>query len=516
MRKQTFIQGAMILLAASLINRILGFVPRIALPRIIGAEGIGLYQMGYPLLIVLITIVTGGIPLAVAKLVAELDSQGLTSRVRAVLRTSLAITLSLGIFLTLICVAGARWISTHVLTDERVYFTFLMMSPTIVLISVSAVLKGYFQGKHNMIPTALSQTVETVIRAAAVLVFAYLALPYGVEYAAAGAMFGVLLGELGGMLVLIFSYFSRGKVRVQTQTTNSSKSYLDRLAQIAIPVTGSKLVGSGSYFLESVMIVQSLAYAGIATHVATAQYGILTGMAMPLLLLPTALTYSLSVSLIPSLSEAAARGNYRLIHLRIHQSIRLALVSGAPFVVIMFILGEPLTALLYNDSDAGKMLMIMAPVALFIYFQGPLQAVLQALDKPATALLNTFVGAAVKLILIFLLAAKLQMGITGAVIAISVNFFLVTFLHWLSVRRMLGLRLPYADFTKVITGMLLMGAVCYVCMNQFVFVSGAIRFLLTCAIGGLLYCFWIGLVKLVDKEDLIRIPWLGSWFKRLF
>src|SRR5690606_276978 len=136
---------------------------------------------------------------------------------------------------------------------------------------------------------------------------------------------------------------------------------------------------------------------------ATAQYGALQGMVIPLLLLPTALTYSLSVSLIPSLSEAAANNDHRTIQKRLHQSLRLALLIGTPFAVITFVLAEPICLYLYNDTNVAGMLKWMAPVALFIYLQAPLQAALQALDKPGTALLNTFIGASIKLTLIYVL-----------------------------------------------------------------------------------------------------------------
>ncbi len=127
------------------------------------------------------------------------------------------------------------------------------------------------------------------------------------------------------------------------------------------------MVGSFSYLLESILTARSLAAAGIATGVATAQYGALQGMIVPLLLLPTALTYSLAVSLVPSLSEAAARGDNSLIHKRLHQSMRLALVSGAPFVVIMALFAEPICRILYNHAEIAPMLQLIAPVGIFIY-----------------------------------------------------------------------------------------------------------------------------------------------------
>jgi stage V sporulation protein B len=512
--KQTFIGGTLILVAAGIINRILGFVPRIILPRIIGAEGVGLYQLGYPFLIVILTVITGGIPLAVAKLVAEAESAGNEARVRKVLKISLLLSIGLGIFFTAACYIAAPWITSHLLTDSRVHTTFLVMSPIILLVSVSAVFRGYFQGRQNMIPTALSQISETVIRIGAVLFFSWLMLPQGLEYAAAGAMLGVLTGEVGGMLVMLGMYIWTKKDYLMYEKAKIGKdphhmggmSALKHIIRISVPVTVSKLVGSTSYLLESIMIAQSLALAGVATAVATAEYGALQGMVIPVLLLPSALTFSLSVSLVPSLSEAAARGDMLTIHKRLHQSLRLALVTGAPFAVIMYVLAEPLCYYLYGHNEISIMLKMMAPIALFIYFQAPLQAALQALDKPGTALINTSVGAVIKLVLIYILASNPRFGILGAVMAINVNTMLVTVLHYTSITRMLKFSMSALDFYKTAGSMLLMGAVCYFGMNAEWTGSTLIRFLASMTAGAIVYFIAIIVLKLIDKDDWKRIP----------
>lgn len=518
MSKQTFIKGAMILLAAGIITRILGFVPRIMLPRFIGAEGVGLYQMGYPFLIMLITIITGGIPLAIAKLVAEAESNRNEKRVRSILTVSLVFTISLSILITIICILTAPWITSNLLTDDRVYYTFLVMSPIIILVSVSAILRGYFQGRHNMIPTAASQIMETIVRAAAMLILSLLMLPYGIEFAAAGAMAGVLIGEVLGLGILIYYYkkantlyksFNHASIGSQS-TPLSFIANLRRVLKVSVPVTASKLVGSTSYLLESIMIIQSLAMAGVVTSVATAQYGALTGMVIPILLLPGALTYSLSVSLVPSLSQAAARNDMKTIHKRLHQSLKLALIAGAPFAIVMYVLAEPLTLYLYNDSSISSMLKMMAPAALFIYFQSPLQATLQALDKPGTALLNTFIGASIKLTLIFLLAAQAKLGIVGAVIAISVNMILVTILHWRSVVRLLNYSVQVLDFAKVGVSMIVMGLVTYMIISEQWIAAPFLRFIIASVFGVASYLICIVALKLIDKQDLLRIPWIGK------
>lgn len=521
MTKQTFIKGAMILLAAGIINRLLGFVPRIALPRIIGAEGVGIYQLAYPFLIVMLTVITGGIPLAIAKWIAEADSQGDLKRIKHIFRTAMLLTISIAVVMTIAMLFFSPLIIRHILPDARVYHAFLMMTPMLLIVGVSSVYRGYFQGMQNMIPSAVSQLVETVIRIIASLVLSYMFLPYGLEWAAAGAMLGVVAGEIGGLLVLLWKYSREKKSKSSGEMSNPSHtpshqpqpSVLRRLLGLSIPVTGSRLVGSLSYLLESIFTARSLAAAGIVTGIATAQYGALQGMIIPLLLLPTALTYSLAVSLVPSLSEAAARKDKIIIHKRLHQSMRIALVSGAPFAVVMGLFAEPLCRIIYDHPEYAPMLQIMAAVGIFIYLQAPLQAALQALNKPGTALMNTFIGAAVKLVLIVQLASKPELGIYGAVIAISINIVLVTVLHAISVLRFIGFRMNGLDFLKVGAAMIVMGAAAQWVMKHSPLGKEWISLLTACFASVIVYLLLMIWMRIIDRYDIARIPWVGAWFK---
>lgn len=515
MTRQTFIKGTMILLAAGIFTRILGFIPRILLPRIIGAEGIGLYQLGYPLLILILTLITGGIPLSVAKLTAEAESEGNPHKMKVLLYVSLAFVIPMALIFSLLIIWSAPWVSSFLLKDERVYLTLIAMSPIVLIVSVSSVFRGYFQGRHNMIPSALSTSVETIIRCFTMLLISYWLLPYGLEKAAAGAMIGVFIGEVTGLLVLFFQYRGQhrlGKSRFRKQRLSKWNTFR-RMMSISIPVTSSKLIGSASYFLESIMIVQSLAIVGISSSQATAMYGILTGMVIPILLLPTALTYSLSVSLVPSLSEAAAKGDDHMIRKRIVQSLRIALVTGVPFMVIMLLLSEPLCMLLYNDTQPAHMLKWLAPFAVFIYLQAPLQAALQALDRPGTALLNTFVGATVKLVLIYLLAAKFSMGMKGAIFALSINMVLVTLLHWKSIADATQFKMKLSDIVNVCIGAIVM-AVGIMGLTMWNPLSNpSVQFLMTCSIGVAVYLYMMLMLGMIDRSDLVRIPWIGRLFQ---
>ncbi len=510
----------MILLAAGLVNRLLGFVPRIVLPRMIGAEGVGLIQLVFPFTIVLLTIIAGGIPLAVAKLVAEAEAKGDAGAVRRVVRTAVSLALSVGVVATAACLGLAKWISSYVMTDARVYHAFLAMLPILPIVAVSSVWRGYFQGKMNMIPTAFSQTAETLVRIALSLTFAWMLLPQGLEWAAAGAMIGMTAGELAGLLVLWIQLlkerpsqaFDSPNGKEGDLSGKAQGGTMRRLLAIAAPVTGSKLIGSLSYLLESILTARSLAIAGIAPAVATAQYGALQGMVIPLLLLPGALTYSLAVSLVPALSEAASRGDWATIHVRLHQSMRLAVVTGAPFIVLMGLLAEPLCLLMYGSNSMAGMLRWMAPIAVFLYMQAPLQAALQALNRPGTALFNTFAGATVKLILIVQLATKPEFGIYGAVIAISVNMALVTLLHWISVARLTGFRMRPLDFLKITVSMIVMSAVALWIWNRHALRIDVADMGIASLAAVLVYLLLLVLLKLIDRHDVARIPYVGRLF----
>ncbi|MEK3984505.1 stage V sporulation protein B [Paenibacillus sp. FSL K6-3166] len=530
MRKQSFIQGTLILLAAGIINRMLGFIPRIALPRIIGAEGVGLYQLAYPFFIVLVTVITGGLPLAIAKMVAEAEGENRPEKSRQILRTGLTLSVGLGIFFTIVALVSASWVSNVILTDHRVYYTFIAMIPMIGIVAVSAIYRGYFQGRQNMIPSALSSVFESIVRIFFMLWFSWLLLPKGIAFAAAGAMLGVTVGEIGGMLAILWQYYVITKRDKKTtpileqqmiekevipsdpDNVKSTSPILRRLLGVSIPVTASRLVGSFSYLLESIITVRSLALAGIATAAATAQYGSLQGMVIPLLLLPGALTSSLAVSLVPSLSEAAARKDLPTIHKRMHQALRLALVTGAPFAVLMYVLAVPLCNLLYGNPDTAPMLKLMAPFALFIYVQAPLQAALQAMDRPGRALINTLIGAVVKIILIVILASQPEYGIYGAIIAIIVNSVLVTLLHGYSVVSLISLSLRITDTIKTLCAMIIMGAgVRYVYISIPVAEAQWIQFLFASAVGMALYFGLSLLAGLISLRDLDRLPFIKRW-----
>jgi stage V sporulation protein B len=516
MSKQTFLQGTLILILAGLITRVLGFVNRIVVARIMGPEGVGLYMMAVPTLLLTITLTQLGLPVAISKLVAEAEAVSDRKRIKKILVVSLATTGTLSVIFTIGMIALAPVLSHTLLTDHRTYYPLIAISPIVPIVALSSVLRGYFQGRQNMRPAAYSQVIEQVVRITLVAVFTKALLPYGVEYAAAGAMISVVFGELVSLLYMVMMFKMKKRIRVRKnffQSVKSGKETFQHLMAIALPTTGSRLIGSVAYFFEPIVVTLSLAIAGVTNTMATKQYGELTGYALPLLFLPSFITYSLSVSLVPAISEAAAKNKTLLIEHRLQQALRLSFVSGGLAVVILYVFAEPVMQLMYGSSSAAIYVKVMAPFFIFYYFQGPLQAVLQALDLAKAAMINSLIGAAIKIAVIFALATRPELGIMGAALAIVVGIMLVTLLHFSTVIKVISYTIYVRDYVKSFLTMIIAGlAGHYFFIHVMTSATLSIRTLLAVMVTTIVYILLLILFKLLLREELRRIPYIGKYF----
>lgn len=515
MTKQTFLQGTLILIVAGMITRLLGFINRLVIARFMGEEGVGLYMMALPTLFLVITLTQLGLPVAISKRVSEADARNDTHKIKKILVVSLLVTGISSVIFTIGMIAAAPFIATTLLTDERTMYPLIAISPIVPIVAISSVLKGYFQGRQNMKPQSYALVIEQIVRITFVAFFIKILLPFGVEFAAAGAMFSVILGELASLLFMIHLFKRKKIVSIRYRFfkyVNSSKNTLKELFSIALPSTGSRLIGSLSYFLEPIIVAQSLLIAGVSSSMATKQYGELTGYVLPLLFLPTFITQSLSIALVPSISEAEATKNKKLIHYRIHQSIRISFASGAIATIVLSLFAVPILTYMYGTGNASRFLILMAPFFILLYIQAPLQAALQALDLAKPAMWNSLIGAACKFVVLFLLASNAEFGIMGVAIAMSVGVVLVTLLHLGSLYKQIGFSIPFKDLMKM--GLLL--SLTYMAGNFFKGIyagldSNLFLFILIILLLTIVYIALLFILKFITKEELRQIPILQKW-----
>ncbi|MFC0299855.1 stage V sporulation protein B [Virgibacillus soli] len=517
MSKQTFLQGTLILIFAGMITRFLGFINRLVIARLMGEEGVGLYMMALPTLFLIMALTQMGLPVAISKRVAEAEAQHNQGKVKRILIVSLIITTVSSLFFTVVMIFGAPFIAKTLLTDERTIYPLLAISPIVPIIAVSSVLRGYFQGKQNMKPQSYSQVIEQIVRITCVALFVKILLPYGIEFAAAGAMISVILGEFTSLLYMVYQFKHKKTIKLRTRFftyLKSSKSTVKELFSIALPSTGSRMIGSLSHFFEPIIVAQSLAIAGISATLATKQYGELTGYVLPLLFLPTFITQSLSVALVPSISEAEAVANKSLIHYRIHQAIRISFASGAIATVVLSLFSEQILTYMYGTANASQFLILMAPFFILLYIQSPLQATLQALDLAKPAMWNSLIGNVIKFIVLFTLASSPKFGIMGVAIAMLVGVVLVTLLHLATLQKAIRFYIPIKDLTKMSALILLTWLTAKFIKQWFTQTNEHFLIFIACLIVlCIAYLLFLFLLRFISKEELQQIPFLQKWIR---
>ncbi|MFC7393217.1 stage V sporulation protein B [Scopulibacillus cellulosilyticus] len=515
MTKQSFLKGTFILIIAGMITKILGFVNKMVVARIIGEEGIGLYMMAYPTLMLTVTLTQLGLPVAISKMVAEADALNDRKKIKKILTVSFLTVGILSIIFTAVMVILAPLLAKTVFTDPRTIYPLLAIAPIVPIVAVASVLRGYFQGLQDMKPYAYSQVIEQVVRISLVAFLTTTLLPYGIEYAAGGTMISGVIGEFISLLYMISMFKRRKRVKIRKDFwgfLHNGKQTFKQLMNIALPTTGSRLIGSISYFLEPIIISHSLYLAGVSTIVATKQYGELEGFAIPLLILPSFITFALQTSLVPTISEAQATHNIETIHYRLNQALKIAMITGGISIVVSYVFAEPLMTLMYHSPGSAVYIYVMGPFFFLFYFQGPLQAVLQALDLANAALINSFIGAAVKLLTIFALASRPELGIIGAALGFVASVVLVTLLHLATVIKKVGFSLVLKDYVKGIFSIIITGCFANFLMKHFLLDWGLLpRTMTLIVITVIFYFIVIRATRLLKKEELSSFPIIGKW-----
>ncbi|MDZ5712332.1 stage V sporulation protein B [Jeotgalibacillus haloalkalitolerans] len=485
------IKGTLLLMAAALVTKVLGFVHRIILADMAGAEGVGLYMMTFPALMLAITVTQLGLPIAISKYVSEAAANKNEQEIRKILSVSLWITGSLAVLLTPLLFFAAPYISTVLLNDERTLIPFIAVLPIIPIAAFSAVVRGYFMGRQQMGITAIGSVLEQTIRILLLVAAVGFLSSKGPAYAAGGAMLAAVIGELCSLLFLLVMFKTK-KTKLRGRSENSFRETANQLLKIALPSAGSRFVGSAAWFLEPIIVMKCLVFTGMAATAVTAEYGLLTGFVLPVLLLPSFITVSLSMALVPSISEARALSQDRVVMYRITQSLRLSAVTGTLCCLILFLEGETILTLLYGSAEGLNLLKLMALFFIFYYYQGPLHAVLQAFEAAGKAMVNSITGSIIKLLSMAGLMIYFE-DITGAAIGLAIGTAAVTFLHFHSVRKMTRLSLPIGQYAAIA----LVSACCWLIHTGILSMSAPVRILILI----LIFCFLASRVQLIQRDD---------------
>lgn len=510
MATRTFVYGAAILLGANLLNRLLGFAYQYLIMINIGGEAYGLFNMVFPIYMLALVITTAGIPLAIAKMVSEEVSLGRIANAQSIFRLSLWLLSLSGAFVSITLYLLSPYIAQKIFSDPRVMNVFLICTPAIFIVSISSVFRGYFQGLQNMIPTAVSQICEQIIRVGIGYTAALRLLQNGVEWAAAGLALGMLAGELVGLLAIIFQYQkAKPKITSVNSLTFSSRQILKKLWNLAYPVTIGRLLSTGLSSLDAIIIPLRLQAAGYSAREAVTLFGQLGGSAFTLLTFPSVFTFALATSLVPAISEAAIRRHFNVVRARSAEAIRLTILLGIPCLIILFYFSRPLTGF-FKSSEIAPILRILALGGIFSYIQQTTTGILQGLGKVQLPVLHSIVAALIRIPALIYLTGLPQWGLRGTAWTYALGYSIAAILNLLAISRYTGMPLDLQRFVLQPVfggvGMLLVFQFLDPFMNKFLF-GYPFEFL----VGIIVYCTILLFNGGITFGDLKRLPWLGKF-----
>ncbi|MCI2098395.1 MAG: polysaccharide biosynthesis protein [Succiniclasticum sp.] len=520
MGKDKFLKGALILTAAGFFVKVLGSVNRILLSRMLGGEGIGLYQMAYPVYLLMLSVCSAGVPVAVSILVAEKVAREDYAGAHRIFRVTMALMAGFGLVsaLGLYELAGFL-VNTGIVRDARVYPALVVLAPAVFFSSIVASFRGYFQGCQQMGPPAVSQILEQFVRVMTMVLLAWWLLPKGLTYAAAGAAFGAVPGGLAGFFVLSWFYRKaapewRERISRQTgQAVERTGRIARRLVWLAVPTSCANLLIPMTSAIDMVFVPNALGRAGFGVAEATTLFGYLSGMAQPLLLLAAIPTTSLTLSLVPAVSEAFTLGQTEEIRRKIASALKICLLFIVPAAVGMTILAEPISGCLYGTRKAAPVIANLAPSILFLGVYQVTTGALQGIGKTAVPMWNMFFGAVVKVAAVWYWTSLPWLNIQGAAWAADLNFFVVAALNLYFLRRN-GIAFPWAEAGRIACASLLMGAGAAGVLWVLPGAGLAARLCVGMVLSFIIYVGAVAMLGIVTKEECLRLPLIGKVLRK--
>ena len=376
--RHPLIMGTLILTATGFISRIIGFFYRIYLSRLFGEEGMGIYQLLSPVLSLSFSLTAAGYQTAISKLVAERTATDRSNSFQPIF-AGLSISLPLSLICNGIIYFYADFIAGSLLGEPRTAVMLKVLSFSIPLSAVHSCINGYFYGiKKAGIPAA-SQLVEQIVRVACVYLFSGYCFSIGREPAISVAVLGLTVGELFSMLVSVASiYLCLHHVPIPLHISQHRSVYKP-LLQMALPLTANRIVLNFLQSIESVSIPAKLRLYGYDNATALSVYGVLTGMAMPLIFFPNALTGSVSVMLLPIISESYALGDMKAVRSAAIRTIKYCGLMGIACMLGFLFLGRWLGVFLFDSALAGQFITTLGFICPFLYLDMTLSSILQGL-----------------------------------------------------------------------------------------------------------------------------------------
>lgn len=515
-----FFSGVLVLTIANIVNKVLGVFMKVPLMYIVGDEGMGYFNQAYTVYTALFMISTTGLPTAVSLLVSESRAKGNTKETKRIYNVTLVLFTVIGIIGTIIMMAGAG-VFSDMTKSPNAKMSIIFLGPTMFFICISSALRGYFQGYQHMVPTAVSQLIESVMKVVVGIIFAMWAIDQGlgVQYVAAYAILGVTVGVALGMVYLLLSkwFFKTQKydeeyyIEDHIEVVPPFRRILKKLVIVAIPITISASMLSVTEMIDLVILMDRLMFIGHTQQTANAVYGIWKNSVVPLFDLPPVLVYPISYSLIPMIRSTLAQNDTARTSVYMHTSIRISSIMAVPCALGMSVMAHPIIRLIFGAdiADTGApLLTLLAPAIFFVCLLSVSNALLQANGYERKPIFSMIAGAAVKLVLTYILVGIPGIGMSGVPISTFFCYLTVSVMNVYFLVKYVHVRL---DFDRMFLRPLLSGVACAVSAYAVYYllsaiVNYAVSMFAGIIVGAIVYVVIIFATRTISEEDIRLIP----------
>lgn len=455
MKRVIFIKNTAILTTTSLILRFAGMIFKIWISAKVGSEAIGLYQIIMSVYVCISSFASSGLSTAVTRLVTDelAVSQG---GVRKIVSKGIILTLITALICFLAMFFGSNLISSYFINDIRASKPIKILSVSLIFVGLCSCFRGYFIARRKAFGSSVSQITEQVVRITVTTILINLCPEINVISATVCIVIGDAAAEIvaSALLYIMYLFDIKGIIAESPPSENITK----KLLNISIPITSGRYLSTFLRTAESTAVPRLLVVGGMTSAAALSGFGIIKGMALPLILFPSAILSAVSLLLIPEISEAKAKKNQKLLKSTVFVSLKITTLISLIVGFVFWFCGEELGRLLYNDITVGKFVKWLAPLTPLMYIDSIADGMLKGLDKQAAAFRYSVADSGLRLLLIFLTLP--HFGLSGFIFIMYLSNIFTAVLHFRMLVITSNLKIQYINFLLLPT--FIGFAVCFV------------------------------------------------------
>lgn len=527
-KRNDFIAQGSILAIASILVRIIGIIYRIPVTNIIGDKGNGYYSLAYSVYTILLLLSSYSLPLAVSKMVSARAERGQWINVERVFHCAILFGLCIGTFFALLMLFGAKLFTTAFFHTEMAAIALRFMAPTILIMAMLGVFRGFFQGLQNTIPTAISQLLEQIVNAVIAVLFSSLLFNYGAgldtvngtedlayAWGAAGNTIGTGAGAMIALVfcfVLFLAYRKVLKSNVKKDATGTEQSYSEifkTLIMIAMPVIFSTALYNLVDIIDASLFSWIMA-ARDQLDVKDDIWGAYNGKAILLIHVPVSIASAMAVSLVPTLTAAFSTGKKKLARMRVNATLKFVSILAFPSAVGLMILAYPIIKTLFrgDKSDAWIYLTVGAAAVITFSFSTISNSILQGLDRMDLPVKHSLAAMIVHVVMLLVLSWACGMGIYGVIISYAVYGLVIAILNFKSIYAILGYRPNITNiFIKPIFASAVMGICCYIVYRVLHLFAGTLIPMAVAVLAAVLIYFVVAVkIDLLTESTMLDFP----------